>query len=60
MPAMKSATIRDMPGRWGTMAAGAATDAGLARSVADFIAGRTDPYALDEYDRLFDARREFR
>lgn len=51
---------RDMPGRWGTMAAGAATDAGLARIVADFIAGMTDPYALDEYARLFDARPEFR
>jgi len=28
--------------------------------VTDFIAGMTDPYALDEYARLFDARVEFR
>jgi dGTPase len=31
-----------------------------ARIVADFIAGMTDPYALDEHQRLFDARPEFR
>ena len=30
------------------------------RHVADFIAGMTDPYALDEYARLFDARPDFR
>ena len=49
----------DMPGRWGE--AGRAVD-GLhrARIVADFIAGMTDPYALDEYQRLFDARPDFR
>ena len=49
----------DMPGRWGE--AGRAVD-GVARAriVADFIAGMTDPYALDEYQRLFDARPEFR
>ncbi|WP_449395623.1 deoxyguanosinetriphosphate triphosphohydrolase [Devosia riboflavina] len=50
----------DMPGRWGDAAA-AARDATLrARIVADFIAGMTDPYALDEHQRLFDARPEFR
>jgi dGTPase len=49
----------DMPGRWGE--AGRASDgAGRARIVADFIAGMTDPYALDEHQRLFDARPEFR
>lgn len=50
----------DMPGRWGD-AAGAASDVNArARIVADFIAGMTDPYALDEHQRLFDARPEFR
>ena len=49
-----------MPGRWGE-AADAAPDATVrARIVSDFIAGMTDPYALDEYARLFDARPEFR
>ena len=28
-----------------------------ARLIADYIAGMTDRYALDEYDRLFDPRR---
>ncbi len=32
-------------------------DAGRARVVADYIAGMTDRYALDEYERLFDPRR---
>jgi len=31
--------------------------AGRARAVADYIAGMTDRYALDEYERLFDPRR---
>ncbi|MDB5622571.1 MAG: deoxyguanosinetriphosphate triphosphohydrolase [Devosia sp.] len=51
---------RDLPGRWGALAAAATTEADLARIIADFIAGMTDPYALDEYARLFDARPEFR
>ncbi|MFK4811109.1 deoxyguanosinetriphosphate triphosphohydrolase [Devosia sp. ZW T5_3] len=51
---------RDLPGRWGLAVANATTDTALARIVADFIAGMTDPYALDEYARLFDARVEFR
>jgi dGTPase len=51
---------RDLPGRWGKAAAAAASGEALARIVADFIAGMTDPYALDEYARLFDARPEFR
>lgn len=50
----------DLPGRWGSAAAAAADDSHLARIVADFVAGMTDPYALDEYARLFDARPEFR
>ncbi|WP_316360071.1 deoxyguanosinetriphosphate triphosphohydrolase [Devosia sp.] len=51
---------RDLPGRWGVAAAAAPDIAHLARIVADFIAGMTDPYALDEYQRLFDARPDFR
>jgi len=51
---------RDLPGRWGEAAAAASDTASLARIVADFIAGMTDPYALDEYQRLFDARPDFR
>ncbi len=35
-------------------------DVAQARAIADYIAGMTDPYALDEYARLFDARPEFR
>ncbi|MFX4921980.1 hypothetical protein ABTC28_19855 [Acinetobacter baumannii] len=31
--------------------------AGRARVVADYIAGMTDRYAVDEYERLFDLRR---
>lgn len=34
-----------------------AGDAGRARAVADYIAGMTDRYALDEHERLFDPRR---
>ena len=52
-------TGADMPGRWGE-AASKVDGAGRARIVADFVAGMTDPYALDEYERLFDARPEFR
>ncbi|UJW85959.1 deoxyguanosinetriphosphate triphosphohydrolase [Devosia sp. SL43] len=50
---------RDLPGRWGAVTEAATSDRALARVVADFIAGMTDPYALDEYARLFDARPEF-
>jgi len=34
-----------------------AGDNGRARLVADYIAGMTDRYAIDEYERLFDPRR---
>jgi dGTPase len=50
----------DMPGRWGDAARASSNPEARARMVADFIAGMTDPYALDEYARLFDARVEFR
>ncbi len=50
----------DMPGRWG-MGFGAARDERQkARVVCDFIAGMTDPFAIDEYTRLFDERPDFR
>lgn len=32
-------------------------DSGRARAVADYVAGMTDRYALDEHERLFDPRR---
>jgi dGTPase len=32
-------------------------DSGRARVVADYVAGMTDRYAIDEYERLFDPRR---
>ncbi|HTN61921.1 MAG TPA: deoxyguanosinetriphosphate triphosphohydrolase [Devosia sp.] len=50
----------DLPGRWGIAAQRDPAPAAVARIAADFIAGMTDPYALDEYARLFDARPEFR
>jgi dGTPase len=50
----------DLPGRWGVAFHAALSETASARVVADFIAGMTDPYALDEYARLFDARPEFR
>lgn len=50
----------DMPGRWGEAARRAAGPEARARIVCDFVAGMTDPYAQDEYARLFDARPEFR
>lgn len=50
----------DLPGRWGAAVRAAADEFARARIVCDFIAGMTDPYALDEYQRLFDARVEFR
>ena len=49
-----------MPGRWGEAVDIAPNPSARARIVCDFIAGMTDPYALDEYARLFDARPEFR
>jgi len=50
----------DIPGRWGAGFAEAPDAAGRARVVADFIAGMTDPFALAEYQRLFDERVQFR
>lgn len=49
----------DMPGHWGEAARTAPNEAKRARIVCDFVAGMTDPYALDLHERLFDARPDF-
>jgi dGTPase len=46
----------DLPGRWGEAVRGATDPAARARTIADFIAGMTDPYAEAEHARLFDAK----
>lgn len=43
-----------LPGHWRTRAENAATPSERARYVADFIAGMTDRFAIDEHKRLFD------
>jgi len=50
----------DMPGRWGEAARHAPDRSARARLVADFIAGMTDPYALEQHARLFDGRGQLR
>ncbi len=42
-----------MPDRWGEAARVAPDRRARARIVADFIAGMTDPYALEQHSRLF-------
>jgi dGTPase len=49
-----------MPGRWSEAFAAAEGEGTRARVVADFVAGMTDPYALEEFTRLFDGPGEFR
>ncbi len=49
----------DLPGQWAEKLAETYDERAKARAISDFIAGMTDPYALDEYERLFDARPEF-
>jgi dGTPase len=44
----------DLPGRWGEAARSAPDMTARARVVADFIAGMTDPYALEQHARRFD------
>ena len=44
-----------LPDGWGE-AAGAADDTGRGRLVADYVAGMTDSYALDEHRKLTDPR----
>ena len=45
-----------LPGRWAERVAEAPTDTDRARIISDFIAGMTDPYALEQHARLFDDR----
>lgn len=45
----------DLPGRWGSRASEAASEAERARIICDFIAGMTDPYAMEQHARMFDA-----
>jgi dGTPase len=35
---------------------GLAVDRGLERTICDYLAGMTDRYAIQEYERLFDPR----
>lgn len=49
----------DLPGDWAKRLAEIYDERAKARAISDFIAGMTDPYALDEYERLFDARPDF-
>ncbi len=54
------ADIRLMPPEFCAAAAHYESETGAngrARAVADYVAGMTDRYALDEHERLFDARR---
>lgn len=50
----------DMPGRWAQAYRDAPDGHARARIVCDFVAGMTDPFALDEHARLFDVRPDFR
>ncbi|ULQ47854.1 deoxyguanosinetriphosphate triphosphohydrolase [Flagellatimonas centrodinii] len=49
--------IRLLPPQFHAHAQQAGDDADRARVVADYIAGMTDRYALDEHERIFDLRR---
>src|SRR5690606_17655289 len=50
----------DLPGHWGEAALQATDEAAAARIVCDFVAGMTDPYALEQHARLFDAAERLR
>jgi len=49
-----------LPGRWRQIFADAPDAAGRAGAVRDFVSGMTDPFALEEHERLFDERPDFR
>jgi dGTPase len=51
--------IAELPAEWGGDLAGA-DDFAKARRIADFIAGMTDNFALQEYGRFFDSRPDLR
>jgi dGTPase len=42
----------DLPGRWADAATAARGEAARVRVIADFVAGMTDPYAIDQHERL--------
>jgi len=44
-----------LPSEWGRLAAGP-DDPQTARVAADYLAGMTDRFALEEHRRLFDSR----
>jgi dGTPase len=44
----------DLPGRWAGRIRAAPTATERARVICDFIAGMTDPYALEQHTRVFD------
>jgi dGTPase len=46
----------DLPGRWGGRVNAAPTTTERARIICDFIAGMTDPYALEQHASLFDGK----
>lgn len=46
----------EMPGRWNEAYRRSNGDAGRARIVCDFVAGMTDPYAIEQHAALFDAK----
>lgn len=50
----------NMPGRWAELYLRSDDDRSKARIVCDFVAGMTDPFAIDEHERLFDVRPDFR
>ena len=50
----------DLPGHWGEAVLQATDEAAAARIVCDFVAGMTDPYALEQHARLFDAAERLR
>ena len=45
-----------MPGRWAEAWRRSKDEAGRARVVCDFVAGMTDPYAIEQQAALFDAK----
>ncbi|HZP14027.1 MAG TPA: deoxyguanosinetriphosphate triphosphohydrolase [Nevskiaceae bacterium] len=51
------ADVRLLPPEWQAALGGSRDELHRARVVADYIAGMTDRYAIDEHERLFDPRR---
>jgi len=49
-----------LAGRWKRRADASANEAERARVICDFIAGMTDPFAVETYEGLFDDRPDFR